>query len=104
MYGMKSCTPWRPLTRKCLAHLNAASPSVQYPHDLASLAVHMEAQVKFQQVRKHVIADAAEGGLHSHTKTATPKLPQPSPYTQGRLGGAQCIAQGTCWDVAHATQ
>jgi len=53
------------------AHLYTASSPVQDAHDLTSLAVHMEVEVKLQQVAKDIIADAPESSLHKHTHTYT---------------------------------
>lgn len=52
-----------------IAHLYAAGAPVQNTHDLARLAVHMPVEVEFQQVAKHIIADAAESSLR-HGSTA----------------------------------
>lgn len=67
-------------------HLYAAGASVKDAHDLAGLAVHMEAQVKFQQVLKHIIADAPEGRLHSRSR--------------GRSSAAHAAQQQTCLEAS----
>jgi hypothetical protein len=53
---------------KLPAHLYTAGASVQYAHNLASLAVHMEVEVKSQQVAKNGTADAAESRLQDSDK------------------------------------
>jgi hypothetical protein len=52
-------------------HLYAAGAPVQYAHDLARLAVHVEVEVQGQQVAKHSAADAAERRLQDSTTHST---------------------------------
>lgn len=73
------------------AYLNAACAPVQDAHDLASFAVHMEVQVKFQQVSKYVVADTPESGLHKHK-------PHPQNTAQ-HIAGSSATAQLRRWPV-----